>query len=313
MSKITIILIPDGHTKPRQIRIPIIALKYFFIVGILFSACAGYFSFDYYQLLDIRAEHHKIIDENQVLKGEARILSNNIEDVKQSLSRVREYTKKLDELVSTNVKKPDKKQSIGPLSQEEFEKAVATNDASQDSPFLPMGIKLNDLSFKSIFVKLAKLDFTARFQEVELQRLLTALSERKSILSAIPSINPVHNGWIASGFGVRISPFTAESTKHNGIDIAASIGTPVQAPADGIVIFSGFKEDFGNFIMIAHYENGIVTKYGHNAQNLVQVGQRVKRGEQIATVGMTGKTTGPHCHYEIWVDGILVNPMKFIL
>ena len=99
---------------------------------------------------------------------------------------------------------------------------------------------------------------------------------------------------------------------HRGIDIASSIGTPVLSPADGVVIFNGKKEGFGNFIMIAH-GYGIVSRYGHNAENLVKVGQRVQRGEQIATVGMSGRTTGPHLHYEVVVDGHNTNPQKFIL
>jgi len=99
---------------------------------------------------------------------------------------------------------------------------------------------------------------------------------------------------------------------HFGIDVASPVGTPICAPADGVVIFTGAKEGFGNFIMIAH-GYGIVSRYGHNAQNLVQPGQSIKRGEQIATVGMSGRTTGPHLHYEVIVDGRPANPKKFIL
>ncbi len=82
--------------------------------------------------------------------------------------------------------------------------------------------------------------------------------------------------------------------------------------ADGVVVFSGMKEGFGNFVMIAH-GYGIVTGYGHNAQNLVITGQVIKRGEQLSTVGQTGRTTGPHLHYEIWVNGRVVDPKRFIL
>jgi murein DD-endopeptidase MepM/ murein hydrolase activator NlpD len=97
-----------------------------------------------------------------------------------------------------------------------------------------------------------------------------------------------------------------------GIDVAAPVGTPIVAPADGVVIFTGAKQGFGNFIMIAH-GYGVVTRYGHNHQNMVQPGQKVTRGEQIGTVGNSGRTTGPHLHYEVLVNGHNENPKKFIL
>jgi murein DD-endopeptidase MepM/ murein hydrolase activator NlpD len=149
-------------------------------------------------------------------------------------------------------------------------------------------------------------------QTFELKRLLSTLSQKKALLASLPSISPVR-GWITSDFGKRVSPFTGEVSMHKGIDIASPVGTPIYAPADGVVIYSGPKAGFGNFIMIAHYGYGAVTRYGHNSQNMVQAGQSVKRGEQIASVGISGRTTGPHVHYEVWVNGQAVNPKKFIL
>src|SRR6185312_3091128 len=146
---------------------------------------------------------------------------------------------------------------------------------------------------------------------LELQRLLSTLSQQKSLLSSIPSVAPV-DGWITSGYGIRVSPFTGERTMHSGLDIAAPVGTPILAPADGVVIFTGAKAGYGNFIMIAH-GYGVVTRYGHNHQNMVQPGQKIARGEQIATVGDSGRTTGPHVHYEIVVNGKTNDPKKFIL
>jgi murein DD-endopeptidase MepM/ murein hydrolase activator NlpD len=133
----------------------------------------------------------------------------------------------------------------------------------------------------------------------------------EDMLSSIPSVYPV-DGWIASEYGSRVSPFTGESAWHPGLDIAAAIGTPIYAPADGTVIFSGTEAGYGNLIIISH-GNGIVTRYGHNAKNFVDVGQHVQRGEQIGTVGRTGKVTGAHCHYEVLVSNTHVNPKKFIL
>ena len=107
--------------------------------------------------------------------------------------------------------------------------------------------------------------------------------------------------------------FTGKKSFHKGLDIAASVGTPIYAPASGVVVFSGKKSGFGNFVMIAHSSHGIVTSYGHNSENLVRVGQAVVRGEQIANVGNTGNSTGSHLHYEVHVNGRAVNPLKFII
>jgi murein DD-endopeptidase MepM/ murein hydrolase activator NlpD len=170
---------------------------------------------------------------------------------------------------------------------------------------------MDNLVFRPVFDRLNSIGQDANNHAFELQHLLSTLSQQKALLSSIPTFSPV-DGWITSGFGRRVSPFTGEKGVHQGIDIAAPIGTPILAPADGVVIFTGAKDGFGNFIMIAH-GYGVVTRYGHNLQNMVQPGQKVSRGEQIATVGMTGRTTGPHCHYEIVVNGKTENPQKFIL
>ncbi|MEZ4744132.1 MAG: M23 family metallopeptidase [Bdellovibrionota bacterium] len=165
---------------------------------------------------------------------------------------------------------------------------------------------MDSLIFRPVLTRLSQVGDESNRQALELKKLLSTLGQKKSLLSSIPSANPV-NGWITSKFGKRISPFTGKSTMHRGLDVASNIGTAILAPANGVVIFSGRKAGFGNFIMIAH-GYGIVTRYGHNAQNMVQVGQKIKRGEQIGTVGMSGRTTGPHLHYEIWVNGRPVDP-----
>jgi len=278
------------------------------------AVAGGFFVFDYVQLREMRRGHLDLIAENQHLKGEAHILMGNLEEVKRSLRRIQDYTKKLGELVSLKVNNVSRKTGIGPLSAEEFsiQKQPHHSSEADVKAQIPLGINIENLIFRPVIKKLAGIQRQSDHQAVELQHLLSTLSQKKSLLSSIPSVSPV-NGWITSSFGMRISPFTGKKSMHKAIDIAAPVGTPIVAPADGVVIFSGAKVGFGNFIMIAHYGYGIVTRYGHNAQNMVQAGQTVKRGEQIATVGMTGRTTGPHLHYETWVNGRAVNPKKFIL
>ena len=141
--------------------------------------------------------------------------------------------------------------------------------------------------------------------------MISRLSQQTTLLASIPSLAPL-DGWITSAFGKRTSPFTGEPAIHKGLDVAAPIGTPIFSPADGVVLFSGQRTGFGNYILIAHGV-GIITGYGHNAQNLVSAGQVLHRGDQVATVGQTGRATGPHLHYEVLLNGRTVDPAKFIL
>ena len=151
----------------------------------------------------------------------------------------------------------------------------------------------------------------SQLEEQDAMDLWARLSEKKDILFSTPSLTPTR-GWLSSRFGYRLSPFTNRTSMHNGVDIAAPPGTPVVATADGRVIFEGYERGYGNVIVVDH-GYGVVTRYGHNAENKVHVGQKVKRGQPIATVGNTGRSTGPHLHYEIRKDGIPVNPITYFL
>lgn len=315
MKKWTLMVIPDGgRGSPRQVTVPKILVKGGIAGSLVFSAILGFFTLDYLQLRSLRTSYSSVSNENEGLKGEARVLMQNLDEVKRSLRRVQDYTVKLSELTSFKVQKVSKETGIGPLTAEEFQTASvneASKDAAKPADYRPLGLKLDNLVFRPVFDRLTSLGQDATQHAFELQHLLSNLSQQKSLLASIPSFAPV-DGWITSNFGKRISPFTGEQGIHMGIDVAAPVGTPILAPADGVVIFTGAKAGFGNFIMVAH-GYGVVSRYGHNAQNMVQPGQKVTRGEQIATVGMTGRTTGPHLHYEVWVNGKAENPKKFIL
>lgn len=148
-------------------------------------------------------------------------------------------------------------------------------------------------------------------QEGSFRELESALQEMKSQLASTPSVWPV-KGWVTSGFGSRISPFTGRKVMHTGLDIATRKGSLITSPADGVVIRVNSEYDFGKLVEVDH-GYGIVTRYGHNSQVLVRVGQRVRRGQPIARVGNTGRSTGPHLHYEVRLNGIPINPKRYIV
>jgi murein DD-endopeptidase MepM/ murein hydrolase activator NlpD len=126
-----------------------------------------------------------------------------------------------------------------------------------------------------------------------------------------PSGRPVREGYISSYFGERMDPFNGEEAMHKGVDFATDAGADVLAVASGIVTWSGPREGYGNLVEINH-GNGYTTRYAHNAQTLVSVGDTVERGQAVAVVGSTGRSTGPHVHFEVLRDGTQINPMAFV-
>jgi len=156
-----------------------------------------------------------------------------------------------------------------------------------------------------------RLESEATSQEESLSELEKLLQSKRDMLAHTPSIWPVH-GWVTSGFGFRTNPFTGLTQLHEGLDIANRLGTPVIAPADGIVSSTGKDSAYGNFIVFSH-GFGIISRHYHLNKVFVRAGQRVKRGDKIAEVGSTGKSTGPHLHYEVRVNGIPVNPLRYIV
>jgi murein DD-endopeptidase MepM/ murein hydrolase activator NlpD len=136
------------------------------------------------------------------------------------------------------------------------------------------------------------------------------LSEQRNVYVATPKGWPV-NGHITSPFGERTQPITGKDEFHSGVDIADEPGSPVRATADGVVSFAGWRGPNGNLVVIEH-GLGFSTFYAHNRLVAVKVGQKVRRGDVISYLGSTGKSTGPHVHYEVWYKGKAVNPAKYL-
>jgi murein DD-endopeptidase MepM/ murein hydrolase activator NlpD len=161
-----------------------------------------------------------------------------------------------------------------------------------------------DPSFKALFLSWKKMD-----QATAQPGMVQALDESPI---AIPSAEPVHGTAFTSGYGVRSDPFRGRAAMHAGIDLAAPIGTPIYATADGTVDRAEWNHGgYGNLVEINH-GHGIQTRYGHLTRYIVSIGQQVKRGELIAYMGSTGRSTGSHLHYEVRIDGQPVNPVPYL-
>lgn len=145
----------------------------------------------------------------------------------------------------------------------------------------------------------------------QLTVLEALLFNRELDRHATPSRAPILNSYITSGFGGRADPFGGGSQSHKGVDFEADTGDPVLAVADGVVTYSGVRSGYGNVVEVDH-GNGYVTRYAHNSRLLVQVGDLVRGGHEIAKAGSTGRSTGAHVHFEVWENGVVVNPMQFL-
>ena len=148
-------------------------------------------------------------------------------------------------------------------------------------------------------------------REHQLQVLNDLLINKKLEQETYPQGRPVIYGWISSYFGKRTSPFTGRSEMHRGVDFAGKTGSDVVAVAGGIVSQARKNGGYGYMVEIDH-GNGYVTRYGHNKMLLVQAGEAIKRGQVIAKLGSTGRSTGPHVHFEVIKDGVRIDPMKFV-
>ena len=183
----------------------------------------------------------------------------------------------------------------------EFDKPVGQGGAGRASDMPPAELRR----------RIALLEGQYREADTQLSVLESLLFNRELDRNATPSRDPIANSYITSGFGGRADPFGGGSQFHKGIDFEADVGDPVLAVADGVVSYSGVRSGYGNVIEVDH-GNGYVTRYAHNSRLERSVGDLVRAGQEIAKAGSTGRSTGAHVHFEVWQNGAVVNPRKFL-
>ena len=219
-----------------------------------------------------------------------------------TLDRVERFDQKLRAI--TLLSDPQRNLAMGPTETEPQNQVPAGGD----NPFVRPRPSETP---QALSEKLDKLSAEATRQEQSLQELQAYFQDQRFLLASVPSVWPTR-GWVTSDFGPRLDPYTSERVMHAGMDIAGPHGKEVISPSDGTVVFAGLEGGYGNVLVIDH-GYGIKTRYGHLASVKVKAGEKVKRGQPIANLGNTGRSTGPHLHYEVRVNGIAQNPRKFIL
>jgi murein DD-endopeptidase MepM/ murein hydrolase activator NlpD len=294
----TIFIVPEEASSVKHFKFSrgfLLSAASIFALGIVVGS---YILYDYCTLKTGRTS--TVALEREVMQQRAQIqaFANKIGILKSDIKELREVEKKIR--VLANAKRNgdvDGMLGIGGSMPEDLASNLPLTD-KHDSLVRQMHDQMDSLCEVTAVEKEAFAD------------LHDYLESRRSLLACKPAIWPT-KGWLSSNFGYRTSPFTGRREFHRGIDIATPMGTPIVAPADGKITFVGRKGGFGRMIVIDH-GHGIVTRYAHLNKCLVKRGVRVNRGDKIGLVGDSGRTTAPHLHYEVHVDGLVVNPRKYI-
>ena len=251
--------------------------------------------------------------ENQLLRQRLRGLEARQTRVDKGLARISALDSKIRRMTVED--RGMRAFGVGPLAELELSEQGLLEG---DSQLRPQEFELSSMDgLDGLREQLDELDGRAeelegrvRQEEESLTELRSYLDDRISVLRASPSAWPVR-GWVTSHFGWRESPHGSGTKRHVGLDIAAPIGTPIVAAADGYVIFAAYDRAYGN-VMVVDHGYGLTSKYAHCSKFIAETGDRVKRGELIARVGNTGRSTGPHLHFEVREDGVPTNPLKFL-
>ena len=285
-----------------------ICLVSVFVIACLISF--GYVVYDYFQLkqtmvnLQTREIHlTNELGEIQSQRQQIQEFASQINSLKGHLLTLNNFEKKIR--IIANIEKTDDSNNIF---------GVGGSIPEDLDARLPLMEKRNSL-MRDMHEQIDELNRASIHQKGEFESLLKSLEDQQNLLASTPAIRPISRGeksWVTSSFGFRRSPFTGQREFHQGFDISTRKGTPVLATAEGVVTFAGKKGLLGNTVIVDH-GHGMVTRYGHCSKFLKKRGEKVKRWEPIALVGNTGRSTGPHVHYEVRLNGIPVNPYKYIL
>jgi murein DD-endopeptidase MepM/ murein hydrolase activator NlpD len=259
---------------------------------IFIAVCFIFFNFIIYGYLN---QQEEIVSQRKQLK----VFAADINSLKSKLVDLKDFEKKIRNVANIE-ENADQENLFG----------VGGSIPEDLDTQTPITEKHNSL-IREIDEQTQQFNLAAINQKKSFESLFNNLEDQRNLLAATPAIRPT-DGWISSKFGYRTSPFTGLREFHKGLDIATRKGTPILAAADGVVTFAGTKGLMGKLIVIDH-GHGIVTRYAHIHKMLKKRGDAVKKGDTIALVGNTGRSTGSHLHYEVHLDGIPVNPAKYIL
>ncbi|OQY28399.1 MAG: hypothetical protein B6244_07305 [Candidatus Cloacimonetes bacterium 4572_55] len=299
---LTLMLVPHSNERARRITISKFVVRAFLLMILMFVVAFIYLSYRNITFTLDRIAYEKLVVDNQILVDE---FSESRADIQADIKKVRETLQHLMEDDNRIRVIAD----LDPIADQIRMMGIGGPDYSQEDPNWSIR---KEHGMDAIRNGLDALIVQAEFQKASFEEILDKMLKDREVWDCTPSIIPVKNPIITSGFGMRRHPLTGRITAHNGVDFAGPSGTPIYATADGVVSFEGRKSGFGLVIIIDH-GYGYKTAYAHNSINLVAEGDVIKRGGLIARIGATGRTTGPHLHYEVHVNNVPNDPLKYII
>lgn len=289
---ISVFIVPHNGLPSLRFNLPVALLLAFGIFWTGLTVWAGYIAgrqFDYYVT--------KM--DNKILRTKMDYVSQQVEKGLAYLEMTRKTDRQLRKMLGMNANLIDDSESIGGPTASDLSdfRRLLSNKASE--------IRETSLN-NSIF----KMQEESRHRLFSYAEVTWYITNKHNTAKATPSVWPV-SGRITSYYGYRIAPLRIASEYHTGIDIANEPGTPVYATADGVARYAGWANGYG-LSMVLDHGFSYSTLYGHLSELLIKEGAQVKRGQLVGRVGSTGTSTGPHLHYEVWLDGMAKNPVKYL-
>lgn len=347
----TVMIVPEKTAQVRKILVPAWVLRGAAVGMAFFTLLGIVMVLDYWYVMSQIGENKTLKLENRKLRQQVQIFKNKMTTIDSTMERVKTFATRLkvitniedhgNLLQTLNQRLPDASLNTGAPKASAPVTATATipttlgpqpeatpgaaalnapapssaGHAALDTQDTPVAISPEDaelrVEYETLDTRFSELNRETLYVEQMLQDQYELLADQKAFLAALPTRRPAI-GYFTSGFGVRLSPFGGRAKMHEGLDIANRPGTQIKAPADGVVIFADTKSGYGQTVIVDH-GYGLETWYGHTKKILVSKGQKVRRGDTLALLGNTGRSTGPHVHYEVRVHGTPVDPLSYIL
>jgi murein DD-endopeptidase MepM/ murein hydrolase activator NlpD len=300
--RITVVVVPRASENIRSYRIPVGLIYGALLLILVGTFVSGNAVLRAAELSRARGEVVRLSAENMKLAGRLGETESTLNDLSTQLAALNSFEEKI-RLVADLEPTDDDVRRVGVGGP-----AIGSRvDLVEFRGETPEGLRSDKARTDA-----ETLTRQTRLLRESFSEVLTTLTNRREELGRIPSILPVENAYVTGGYGYRSDPFTGRQAMHQGLDISARRGEPVVAAANGRVVSTGMSGDLGLVVEIDH-GNGVLTRYGHTERIFVRKGQEVARGQVIAAVGSSGRSTNPHLHYEVRVNDRNVNPSRYIL
>jgi len=297
----TFLIIPQKKGPPKKITVSRRLLKTLLVFSAIIFIVFVYFAFDYTSIKRDKAEVISLRELTETQQAEIDKMSEKVGQFEQKMANLQQFDDKIRVLAQEMNRKT--RIALKPSTRKNLAQVLGVGGPIPDDEMGKAGVdRMNQ--------HMDRLLEGAGYQEESFRDLLEFLKKQKSILAYTPSIWPVR-GWVTSEFGFRKSPFSGRREFHKGMDIATKLGKEIVAPADGIVVSVEREQGMGNTVQISH-SNGVATSYGHMLKSVVRKGQVIRRGDIIGFIGSSGRSTGSHVHYTVFLNGVPVNPRKYL-